>query len=49
MALRLLSKLSSAFSSQWPGDGVHFHGGANGAYVCDDARCVSPHLDPTRS
>ena len=48
MARRLLSKLRSAFSSQWP-DEVHFHGGANGAYVCDDPRCVSPHLDPTRS
>jgi len=44
MARRLLSKLSTALS-QWPGDRVHFHGGANGAYVCEDPRCVSPHLD----
>ncbi len=26
-------------------DGVHFHGGPQGAYVCDNANCVSPALD----
>lgn len=26
-------------------DGVHFHGGPQGAYVCENARCVSPSLD----
>lgn len=26
--------------------GVHFHGGANGVYVCGNASCVSPGLDP---
>ncbi len=25
---------------------VHLHGGAQGAYVCDNARCSSPALDP---
>jgi hypothetical protein len=48
MTRRLLTKLSSALTSQWP-DAVHFHGGANGAYVCDDPHCVSPHLDVERA
>ena len=26
---------------------VHFHGGTNGAYVCENATCVSPGLDPS--
>jgi hypothetical protein len=25
--------------------GVHFHGGLQGAYVCEDPRCTSPALD----
>ena len=25
---------------------VHFHGGPLGAYVCDNAHCESPGLDP---
>lgn len=25
---------------------VHFHGGPHGAYVCENATCVSPSLDP---
>jgi hypothetical protein len=25
-------------------DGVHFHAGPAGPYVCDHAGCVSPHL-----
>src|SRR3954451_16497734 len=45
MARRLLTKLTRAMTAQWPSEEVHFHGGANGAYVCDDPRCVSPHLD----
>lgn len=28
-------------------DDVHFHGGTQGAYVCENAMCVSPALDPT--
>jgi hypothetical protein len=28
--------------------GVHFHGGPQGAYVCDYADCVSPTVDPAR-
>ena len=49
MARRLLSALTSAFTSQWTDPNVHFHGGANGRpYVCEDPRCVSPSLDPQR-
>jgi len=25
--------------------GVHFHGGLQGAHVCDNPRCISPALD----
>jgi hypothetical protein len=46
MARRLLDAISSALTTHGTGEKVHFHGGANGAYVCDDPRCVSPHLDP---
>ena len=28
-------------------DGVHFHSGPNGPYVCEYARCDSPGMDPT--
>lgn len=28
------------------GRDVHFHGGTHGAYVCENAACVSPSLDP---
>lgn len=45
MARRLLSALTSALTTNWIDRDVHFHGGANGAYVCDDPHCVSPHLD----
>ena len=48
MARRLLSAVTSALTSQWTAPGVHFHGGANGPYVCEDPRCVSPGLDPDR-
>jgi hypothetical protein len=30
-------------------DGVHFHAGPGGPYVCENARCVSPGLDLERS
>lgn len=26
-------------------DGVHFHAGPAGPYVCENPRCVSPGLD----
>ena len=29
-------------------DGVHFHPGPAGPYVCENPRCVSPGLDPER-
>ena len=28
--------------------GVHFHAGPAGPYVCDSPQCVSPHMDVTR-
>jgi hypothetical protein len=28
-----------------PIDGVHFHAGPAGPYVCENPRCVSPGLD----
>ena len=46
MSRRLLNAISSALTTHGTDEKVHFHGGANGAYVCDDPRCVSPHLDP---
>ena len=46
MARRLLNALSSALTTHGTDEKVHVHGGANGAYVCDDPHCVSPHLDP---
>jgi hypothetical protein len=49
MTRRLLAAISNTLTSQWDEKPVHFHGGANGAYVCDDPRCVSPGLDPDRS
>ena len=46
MASRIVAFVR-ALTANWPVDahGVHFHGGANGPYVCDDPRCTSPHLD----
>lgn len=41
IAARLATNLNPVES------GVHFHGGPQGAYVCENARCVSPSLDPT--
>ncbi len=30
-------------------DPVHFHGGSDGPYVCENPRCSSPGLDPQAS
>ena len=44
---RRIAALMRALTASWPPatDGVHFHGGAAGPYVCEDPRCTSPHLD----
>jgi hypothetical protein len=45
MARRLLSAITRALTPGWTETPVHFHGGANGPYVCGDPHCVSPGLD----
>ena len=47
MARRLARAVARALSGMInPSErGVHFHGGLQGAYVCDDPRCTSPALD----
>jgi hypothetical protein len=44
---RRIAAFMRALTANWPPamDGVHFHGGANGPYVCDNVRCTSPHLE----
>jgi hypothetical protein len=42
---RRLASLARALTTQWTDPGYHFHGGAQGAYVCHDATCTSPRLD----
>lgn len=43
---KLLSSISRALTSTPRADErVHFHGGPHGAYVCENAHCVSPGLD----
>jgi hypothetical protein len=47
MARRLRSIARALSANLNPAErGVHFHGGLQGAYVCDDPRCTSPALDP---
>jgi hypothetical protein len=46
MAHRLLAIARALSANLNPAErGVHFHGGLQGAYVCDDPRCTSPALD----
>ena len=44
----MLKRLATALRALVPDTStpdVHFHAGASGRpYVCDDARCTSPHL-----
>jgi hypothetical protein len=46
MARRLARAVARALSANPnPAErGVHFHGGLQGAYVCEDPRCTSPAL-----
>ena len=42
-----IKKLTGALSANLtPPDGVHFHPGPGGAYVCGNPECVSPGLAP---
>jgi hypothetical protein len=46
MARRLLAIARALGANLNPAErGVHFHGGLQGPYVCDDPRCTSPALD----
>jgi hypothetical protein len=48
MARRIAAAVARALTASWPPtkDGVHFHGGPHGPYVCENPRCTSPGLDP---
>jgi hypothetical protein len=42
---KTIKKLTGALSANLtPPDGVHFHPGPGGAYVCGNPECVSPGL-----
>ena len=44
---RILSTITRVFALPTHAESdVHFHGGPQGAYVCGNASCVSPGLDP---
>ena len=45
-----MARLLAAITQAWrdnvtPSDGVHFHAGPAGPYVCENPQCVSPGLD----
>jgi hypothetical protein len=44
---RILAAITQAFRENTAPvrDGVHFHGGPQGPYVCENPRCVSPGLE----
>jgi hypothetical protein len=43
---RILAAITRALrENTTPKDGVHFHAGPAGPYVCENPRCVSPGLD----
>ena len=43
---RILAAITSALRENiTPTDGVHFHTGPQGPYVCENPGCVSPGLD----
>jgi hypothetical protein len=43
---RILAAITSALRENiTPTDGVHFHPGPQGPYVCENPACVSPGLD----
>ena len=46
MANQLIQKLTRTFASDTDDHGVHFHAGVERVYVCEDARCDRPALDP---
>jgi hypothetical protein len=41
---RRLASIARALTTQWTEPDHHFHGGAQGAYVCHDPKCTSPRL-----
>ena len=43
---RIFAAISNALRENiTPTDGVHFHAGPQGPYVCENPACVSPGLD----
>jgi hypothetical protein len=44
---RILAAITQAFreNASPSRDGVHFHAGPAGPYVCENPRCTSPGLD----
>jgi hypothetical protein len=43
---RILAAIGNALRDNVDNQGVHFHGGPAGPYVCENPRCTSPGLDP---
>ena len=43
---RLFAAITRALREETITENVHFHGGPTGPYVCENARCTSPGLDP---
>ena len=43
---RLFAAITRALREENITENVHFHGGPAGPYVCENARCTSPGLDP---
>jgi hypothetical protein len=48
MTLNITASIRRALrgESGAPHDGVHFHGGPDGPFVCDFPRCDSPGISP---
>jgi hypothetical protein len=42
---RIVAAIARALNPVEKYDGVHFHAGPAGPYVCENPRCVSPGLD----
>ena len=43
---RMIAAITRALREDTPTDTVHFHGGSEGPYVCENPGCTSPGLDP---
>ncbi len=43
---RVVAAIARALREDTTTENVHFHGGSDGPYVCENPRCTSPALDP---